>query len=471
MPTLSLWRIAAVAVPATLVASIAVADDSAATTREQQLEQRIDDLERQLADVNRKLADTGASKAGDELEQRVAELEKLAKKDDGGMFGQWKNTTWLSNADGSTKIRIGGRIQNDWSWFWGATDVASKFYQLTGVPGDHPIKDGTEFRRARVQVCGTLYGNVDFMGEYDFAGGVTKLRDVNISLNCSCLPRITVGHMKEPFGLEELTSDLFTNFMERHSASDAFAPSYNTGIQLSDTCMENKVNWAVGMFRDAADSGNDTGNSRSGDVNYTARVSGRPWVNADGDQFLHVGAAGSYREPSDNGVRFSSRPELHLAPAVVDTGTMAADRVRMWELEGAYEMRSFHAEAEYYHTDVDGTAGSPDSVFTGWALQGGYFLTGEMRPYNTANGTWGRVMPKHNFDCAGSGMGAWEVVARWDFINLNDGPIDGGKMRTLSLGVNWYLNPNTKVMLDWVHAHADPAGTLDGLEMRFQVDF
>jgi phosphate-selective porin OprO and OprP len=464
MPTLTLWRIAVVVVPATFAASVAVADDTTAPdSKEKQLEQRIDELERQLADVNRKLADAGTSKAGDDLNQRVEELERLARKNDGGMFAQWKGTTWLSNADGSTKIRFGGRIQNDWNWFYGAADVTDK----TGLE----IEDGTEFRRARLCVAGTIYSNVEFNAEYDFAGGVTKLRDTWIALNCSCMPRIQVGSMKEPFGLEQLTSDLYTNMIERHSADSAFAPSYNTGIQASDTCMKDKVSWAVGMFRDANDAGDDVNNSRSGDVNYTARVTGRPWVSEGGDNWVHIGGAASYREPSDDGVRFASKPEMHLAPNLVDTGVLASDQVMLYELESAAAFGAAHVQAEYYMADVSGTGGADDSSFTGWALQGGYFLTGEHRPYQTSNGTWGRVIPKKTMDCEGKGMGAWEVVGRWDFVNLNDGPVDGGTMKTLSFGVNWYLNPNTKVMLDWVHAHADPAGSLNGVEMRFQVDF
>jgi phosphate-selective porin OprO/OprP len=464
MPTLTLWRVAAVAIPVSFAASVAMADDSAAPdSREKQLEQRVEELEKKLDEVNRKLADAGTSQAGDELAQRVAELERLNRKNEGGMFPQWKNTTWLSNADGSTKIRIGGRIQNDWNWFYGAADVTDK----TGLD----IEDGTEFRRARMQICGTLYGNVDFAAEYDFAGGTTKLRDVTIALNSSCLPRISVGSQKEPFGLEQLTSDLYTNMMERHSSDSAFAPSYNTGLLVSDTCMKEKVSWAFGIFRDANDAGDDINNSRSGDVNYTARVTGRPWISENGDNWVHIGVAGSYREPSDDTAQFSSKPELHLAPALVNTGPLAADQVELLEGESAAAFGSFHAQAEYYLASVGGTAGGPDADFTGWALQGGYFLTGEKRPYQTSNGTWGRVIPKKNMDGEGKGMGAWEVVGRYDFVNLNDGPVDGGKMKTLSFGVNWYLNPNTRVMVDWVHAHADPAGSLNGLEMRFQVDF
>jgi phosphate-selective porin OprO/OprP len=463
MPTLTLWRSAVAVVPVTFAASMAFADDAAPTPREKQLEQRVEELEKKLDEFSRKLAEGGTSQAGDEIEQRVTELERLARKNENGMFAQWKNSTWLSTADGATKIRFGGRIQNDWNWFYGQTDVSEN----TG----EEIEDGTFFRRARLQTGGTLYGNVDFMGEFDFAGGTTKFRDVTISV-ASGFGRISVGHMKEPFGLEQVTSDLYTNMMERHTSDSAFAPSYNTGLQLSDTCAKERVAWAVGVFRDANDAGDDIANDRSGEVNYTGRITGRPLMNSEGDQWLHVGAGASYRTPSDDGYRFASRPELFLAPLLVDTGVLATDQVILLEGEAAAALGSLHAQAEYYAADVNGTGGAGDSQFNGWAVQAGYLLTGEVRPYQTSNGTWGRIVPKKNLATDGKGgAGAWEVVGRYDYVNLNDGPVDGGHMRTLSFGINWYLNPSTKVMLDWVHASAEPAGSLNGVEMRFQVDF
>ena len=36
---------------------------------------------------------------------------------------------------------------------------------------------------------------------------------------------------------------------------------------------------------------------------------------------------------------------------------------------------------------------------------------------------------------------AWELAARFSSIDLTDGPVDGGEMDILSLGVNWWLSP------------------------------
>jgi len=461
MPSMRTWSLAALVVAA---ASAAWADDAPPPPdrEKERLEKRVEDLEKKLAELNRRLAESGSNSAGDELEARVAELEKITKKDKDGLFAYWGNGIRMDSANGAFKLKIGGRIQSDWSWFSHTSSLEGEPLTPATPPatGKVPqqIEAGTEFRRARLYMGGTIYGNVDFMAEYDFAGGSTQAREVWMGLVLPwCIGHLQVGSMKEPFGLEEQTSDLFINQMERHAPSEAFAPSYNTGFMLSNTCADTRVAWAAGVFRDADNFGNDTGNARSGEYNFTARVTGRPWIDQERNRYLHVGVAGSERTPSGDTVQFRAHPELHLAPYLVDTGKIEASKVRLLEGESAFVSGPFHCEAEYYLTFVDGTGSGFDATFQGWSAQGGWFLTGESRPYKTENGTFGRVSPKKNFDGTG-GAGAWEVVARVDSINLNDAQADGGHMQTVSAGVNWYLNPNTRVMLDWVHADAIDVG-------------
>ncbi len=443
------------------VAGAVRADDGAPQTeREKKLEKRVEELERQLAEVQKRLAD-GGNGAGDELAQRVSELEKAVHKDDDGMFGSWKKTLWFNSADNRFKIRIGGRIQSDWSYFW----KNQAFETASGKQ----VEAGEEFRRARLQVGGTLYENVDFMAEYDFAAGTAKFRDVWMGLR-GLTPNgiLQVGSFKEPFGLEELTPDLFIAFVERSAGDEAFAPTFNTGAMYSDTCAQNRVAWAFGVFRDANDFGDDTNNSRSGELNFTGRVAGRPWINDAGDQWVHLGLDASRRVPSDDTAQFRAHPELHLAPVLLDTKPFSADEVLLYDAEAAAAWGSLWGSAEYFRADVS-RKGMSDPSFHAWAVQAGYFLTGETKPYNAKKAVFDRLVPKHDFGKAGSG--AWEVAARLDGIDLNDAGVHGDSARILSIGLSWYLNPNTRVMLDWVRAHLRDVGTLDGIEARFQVDF
>ncbi len=99
-----------------------------------------------------------------------------------------------------------------------------------------------------------------------------------------------------------------------------------------------------------------------------------------------------------------------------------------------------------------------DLNFWGGYVAVSYFLTGENRLYDQRLGRLGSlyVRPRTNFwavrDEEGRinlGLGAWEAVARYDYCNLNDGPVQGGVAQGLTLGINWYLNSNLKVQFDY----------------------
>jgi phosphate-selective porin OprO and OprP len=78
-----------------------------------------------------------------------------------------------------------------------------------------------------------------------------------------------------------------------------------------------------------------------------------------------------------------------------------------------------------------------------------WFLTGEHRPYNRRTGAFWRVIPNENYfwvpgdDGSLFGRGAWQVGARYSFIDLTNKGIIGGEVHDLTLGLNWFLNPNT----------------------------
>jgi phosphate-selective porin OprO/OprP len=393
------------------------------------------------------------------LEERVAELEKLVKKDQGGLTAYWKNGLRLESADGDFKLRIGGRIQGDWSWF----SHQREFEAATASD----IQAGTEFRRARIMVGGTLYKDFEFMGEYDFAQGTAKFREVWIGAILGKAARVKVGSVKEPFGFEEMVSDLFTTFMERSACDEAFCPVYNTGVLFTGTLMEKRMWWGAGVFRDANDFGDDVGNTRSGEWAATARVAGRPWIADEGRRFLHVGAAVSRRVPPDDTVRFRARPELHLVSQVVDTGSFAATGVCEAALESAFAWGPFSATAEGFQAEA-AVHGATDPTFRGWAVQASWFLTGEGRPYDPEKAAFDRVIPKSN---ALKGRGAWEIAARMDRLDLDDAGVNGGTQDIATVGVNWYLTPNVKIQIDHVRVSVHGIGVMYGYEMRFQVDF
>ncbi len=81
-----------------------------------------------------------------------------------------------------------------------------------------------------------------------------------------------------------------------------------------------------------------------------------------------------------------------------------------------------------------------------------------------------------NFDCKACTWGALELAARYAFVDLADEAYDGGESWDVTVGVNWYWNPNVRVMLNYVHSdttdfqgNAGIGGTMDVVGVRFEV--
>ena len=141
-------------------------------------------------------------------------------------------------------------------------------------------------------------------------------------------------------------------------------------------------------------------------------------------------------------------------------------------LESALLLDSFSLQGEYMVDEVDQQSGG-DVTMSGWYAQASYFLTGEHRNYSKSTSAFDRIRPNKNFGTE-SGSGAWELAARVSQLDLNDTDITSalrGRQTNFTLGTNWYLNPNTRIMLNWVHADVDGVGDSDSIAMRFQVDF
>ena len=110
-----------------------------------------------------------------------------------------------------------------------------------------------------------------------------------------------------------------------------------------------------------------------------------------------------------------------------------------------------------------------------------WFITGEHRNYQLGKGRFGRVELNENFNPFKGGWGAWEVAARFSYLDLTRSGIRGGEMWDVTAGINWYLAPNLRVMLNYIHSAVtnrqldpgdpDVAGSGDVLQTRLQMDF
>ena len=371
---------------------------------------------------------------------------------------EWKDGVSLETRDKTVRLKAGGRIHYDWA----VMSQDSGIRQSLGA-----LRDGTEPRRARIYFSGVIQDQVEFKVQYDFAGGTTKMKDVYLGLTgIPYLGKIRVGHMKEPFSLEEMTSSNNVTFLER-ALPNAFAPSRNAGLLIANH-VKKRVSWGAGVFLDTDDLGVDQGD---GEFNFTGRLTGTPWQAEQGKDIVHLGLGYSYRSPSEPRFRYRQRPEAHLAPRFVDTGTLRMHSAHLVGPEFAWVKGPASVQAEYVRAGMKPVAPDGNANFHGYYLMGSYFLTGERRNYRASSGQFRGIKPKRSFNLRQGGTGAWEVAVRYSSLDLNHGAVSGGKLNDFTAGLNWYLNPNARLMWNYIRANRVAIGNADVFQMRIQVNF
>lgn len=394
----------------------------------------------------------------------LAEAPPPTKPPGETMRAYFKEGFNLETGDGKFKLNIGARVQLDWN----VSDPGGAVKEQFGLRG---TPTGVEFRRARLSMAGLLYGIVDYKVEYDFAEGDPAFKDVYMGLKkVPVVQYIRVGHFKEPFSLEEMTSDDFVTFQER-GLPNALSPSRNTGIAVMPVFFDERMTATTGGFHETDDFGYGYGSGQ--EYNLTSRVTGLPWYDAEAGNLVHLGFSYSHKFRDEAEISFSQRPESHLFPVrLVNTGDIVTDGVDLINPEFALVVGPWSLQAEYMHAFV-AQADNPNPDFGGFYVFASYFLTeGDERRYRPAYGAFEKPLPKRDFGWGeGSGWGAWEVAARYSRLDLSSENVDGGAEDNISGQLNWYLNPNTKVGLNYVWAHLETVGDSNIVQGRFQVTY
>lgn len=395
------------------------------------------------------VAPPAAERTPDEAQEPAAEEPT---PDPGSVAVAWSDGFRLSTADGRFELGIGGRLHFD-------SNYLSDSEPFDGRLGT--VESGFEVRRARIHLRGHVYDRVEYMLELDFAGGEVGARDMYVGVRD--LPvTARFGHMKEPFSLEELTSSRFITFMER-SIANMFAPSRNTGISVGSDFADGKGTWEAGVFRDT-----DGFSPRNGDnYNLTGRITYAPLFEDAGKRLVH-GGAGFQNRWIDGTLSLSTRPGDHNTPGIIRV-SIPATAAQFLSLEAAAGFGPFGLQGEYDSVWVS-SAERGDPHLSGYYVQGHWFVTGEHRPYR--GGKFDRVRPAANF--LDGGAGAWQVAARWGRVDVTEGLAEPpGVLTVLTLGLNWYWNPNVRWSMNYELADLPQVDTdkVSILHWRLGIDF
>ncbi|HKJ24304.1 MAG TPA: porin [Myxococcota bacterium] len=311
------------------------------------------------------------------------------------------------------------------------------------------LASGGEVRRVRLDVRGKVWRDWNFFSGLELGGRSILFRGMNITYTGFEKFNVQAGYLRQPFGMDDLTSSNNTTFMERANVSDVLVPGRSVGVALSGSA----DHWSSkgGVFWSGDPDGGDGAGLVDMDGSWTvaARQTFAPW-NAP-RRVLHLGVASAYSSGGDIGeARYRMRPGTHLTDVrFVDTGTIEdVERSLFYSAELAGSLGPFFFQGEYIGARLS-RHGMPTLDLDGWYAQASWLLTGESRPYYASRGVFGAVSPRRRFDPREGGAGAWEVGVRYSTVDLNSEEIEGGEQELVTVGLNWYPNPNVRFMVNY----------------------
>lgn len=358
-------------------------------------------------------------------------------------------------SDWSIKPR--GRLQVD------VVDIQAP----AGLGGDEYGTEA-EVRRAYLGVDGTLPGNLGFRIEADFADSSVEFTDVYLKYDATDELTLTLGQHKSFASLEDQTSDLFLSMLERAAFNSAFGFERRIGFSGAYSHGDLLVQAGVFTLNMADFDADEEGLSFDGRVVWSSKV---------GSGTLHLGASAHTRDfnDADGTARYRARPFVHTTDVrFADTGSFSATGQQSFGAEAAYVAGPFHATIEAQRSTAT-RPGLPDPDFWGGYAEVGFLVTpGDTTGYK--GGTYDRIRPKRPL--GKGGIGAVQLNARYDRLDLNDATIAGGLQQSLGLSAIWVPIASTRFMLNYGHVWiADAAGEagedyeVDAVGVRAQFDF
>jgi len=414
-----------------------------------------------LASLRQQLASMQA-----EIERLSAQVTELESREGAaaGPAAQRDPAPTASSATEETTITWSGapRIESEGGWSFkprGRMQLDAGLIDAPPGVGGNSIGFATELRRVYLGVDGTLPGNFGYRIEADFADGV-ELTDVYLTYDASEEVTLTLGYQKPFWGLEEMTSDLFTSMLERAAFNSAFG--FERRVGLSGTYSGENVLVQLGVFSDDVESLDDSNDSYS----FDGRVVFNPRL---GDGQLHIGASAHLRDLNDavSTVRYRARPFSHTTDVrLIDTGDITASGERSYGLELAYTQGPFHVAVEG-HQMTSRRPGLPNPKFRGGYAEVGMLLTpGDVRGYR--NGAFDRIRPAHPI--TEGGIGAIQLNARYDRLDLTSHDIAGGKQQAVGLSAIWVPTDYVRFLVNYGHLWINDAAVLSDAGADYEVD-
>ncbi len=357
----------------------------------------------------------------------------------------------FEDAKQTYKFWLDLRVQLDGAYFFGQN------------PDYDPIGNGIKTRRIRMafkaQVTPDWYAEIDT----DFASGAFELKDAIIRYDGLCNASFSLGNMKEDFSMSEVTTSRYLSFMERPAVVAAFAPSRHIGIDVN--YQKNWFYMSGGVFFQTVDAlitaenveANNKDEGRTSGPDYLTRMVFNPfWRHHRTDYYgLHIGGGAVYRLPKTDGAildykttRYNARNTTNInRKKYTDTDVLQDFQHEfLFNGEAAFWYKGLRMQGEYISSNV--WANKNVYRFGGWYGEIGHTLFGGKQRYDDSGA-------KFTQPTRGRHWGDIELMARYDYINLTDKNVYGGSAEHYTFGVNYYINNNVKLVLNYMFVNND----------------
>lgn len=386
-----------------------------------------------------------------------------------------------NSADSAYWFSVGGRLDFDETIFSGSYLDKGPFFPT-----------GANIRRAYLKFMGGVGDCLTYNFTGSFSGSLVDFEDAWANYSGFCentnvrLGQFTPLYTLDGSGNWGTIND--TLFLESSLPTTTFSiPQKAIGLwadgtigdmfMLAATVYQPRQNPTV--IPNSLPSPNNYFNpSRSDRLGSTIRLTFSP-IHRE-DCVLHIGALGRYQAMNHRGIGrapvfqitkyysqipptglFSTTPEAlaRQTGSLVNTGPIRARSYNVVAGEALGIWGPFMIEGEYYHANVQRvpTITDRDSIsnlrFKGWHAQASYILTGETRGYDFATGSLQNPSPA-------SRCGAWEIAARYSYVDLNDRNVRGGTEHNVTFGLNWFINDNVKLAFNYIRANIHPSNPI-----------
>lgn len=138
-------------------------------------------------------------------------------------------------------VAVNGAFQADMGFFHHDVGSLTEFGR---------IKNGVDFRRARLSAKGAVTEHTNYFMQFDFGFfGRPTFTDLWIEqTDVPLFGNVRVGQWKQPFSLEVVSSYRYTTFMERSLLFQAFTPFRHLGVGFYDYSDDQSMTWAASVF-------------------------------------------------------------------------------------------------------------------------------------------------------------------------------------------------------------------------------